>query len=160
DGGDRADAVILIRLLRRARQLRRGRPVAVGARRHAAAGADQFLRVLPADLEILARLRGVLPLLGGRFLALRRAGFLFGLRPLLLDFFLRLQVPLPRRTGDGARQHRAVQAAIADERDEIVGHLAAVEQLGVLDSVDARRDRDAEPFDRRRVRLGRAVALV
>ena len=41
-----------------------------------------------------------------------------------------------------------------------VGHRTAVEQLRMLDAVDAGGDGDAQPLDARRVRFGGAVALV
>ena len=160
DGDDRAEAVVLLGKLRRARQFGRRGPVAVGARRHAAAGANQLLRVLPPHLEILADLGGFLAFFRRRLLARRRSPFLLRFGAFFLDFVLRLEMPLPRRTGDRAGEHRAVQAAIDDRRDEVVRHLAAVEQLGVLDAVDAGGDRHPEAFDARRMRFGGASALV
>ena len=61
DGHDRADAVILVARLRRARELRRRGPVAVGADGDDGASPDQRLRVLPSRLELQSFLGLPLP---------------------------------------------------------------------------------------------------
>ena len=66
DGHDRADAMVLLRRLRRPRQLRRRGPVAVGARRHATARANQLLGVRPSRLEVGADIGRFLSPLGAR----------------------------------------------------------------------------------------------
>src|SRR5580765_4070830 len=114
--------MVLLGRFRRARELGRRRPVTVGAWRDAAAGANQPLRVRPPHLEIGALVRGLLAALGGRLLARRRSPGLLAFRlsfcPFLYDVFLVLEVPFPGGSGDGARQHRTVQAAIDDDLDE------------------------------------------
>src|SRR5436190_5594183 len=155
DGENRPDAVVLIDRLWRSRQLRRGRPIAVGAGLHDGAGTNERLRVAPPRLETGAHIRILFPTLRPGLLVLQAAAALFfRFGPLLFGFFTRLDMALPRRAGDGAGQHGADDAALADGLQQVGWNFTPVEHLGMLNAVDAGGKRDPQAFDARRVGLG------
>ena len=131
-------------------QLGRRGPVAVGARRHAAAGANQLLCVLPPHLEIRADLGGFLALFRRSF---SRAPALGLPSPASARFFSTSSLVLRCRFHAGPV---IVLASIEQHKprsriggDEVVRHLAAVEQLGCwMPSMPAAID-TPEAFDAR-----------
>src|SRR5262249_13674928 len=146
--------------LRFSRQLRRGGPVAVGTRRDSAAGVNQFLGVSAPRFEVGAEIHRLPSPLGGCLGVRRPAALFLGLEALLLCFVPLLEMTAPRRSGDRAGQHRTDDAALADDREQVVRGIAPIEYLGVLNAVDSRGDRDSQPFYAGRMRLGCAIAAV
>jgi hypothetical protein len=83
-------------------------------------------------------------------LARRRLGVFLSVRDFLHRLIARLEVALPCRTGDGAHQHRADDAASLDRRHDVVRQITTVENLRMLNAVDAGRERHRRPRPDRR----------